>query len=88
MSRGTAKRRHQSGYAGNNGFSDALTLRTSEMSEVNNERGSQRGKWPGKVQASLPPTPSLPIVALGESAPMGGKQRPHPPGVHPTVAWK
>lgn len=42
-----------------------------------------RGKWPGKVQASPSPTPSLPIVALTESARMGGKQRPHPPNVQP-----
>lgn len=56
------------------------------MSEVNNKRGSQRGKWPGKVQVALPPTPSLPIVAFTESAQMGGKQETSPT-VCPTHSW-
>lgn len=54
-----------------------------KTSTVNNETGSQGGKWPGKVQAYIPSTPSLPIVTLTESAQMGGKQRPHSPNVQP-----
>lgn len=68
----------------NNMLPDAPSLRTLDLAGVNNKRGSQGWKGPGKVQASLPPTPSLPIVAHTESAQMGRRQRPHPPSVHPT----
>lgn len=68
----------------NNVLPDVPSLRTLDLAGVNNERGSQRRKGPGKVQVSLPPTPSLPIVARTESAQMGRRQRPHPPSAQPT----
>ena len=54
----------------------------------NNEGGNQRGKWLGKVQASLLPTPSLPTVTPSDSAQMGGsRDLPHPMSTLP-MAWK
>lgn len=49
---------------------------------------AREGNGPGKVQAPLPPTPSLPIVAPSDSAQRGGSRDLTHPMSNLHRAWK